>query len=349
MPSITPDLRIAGPRSAGTLLAVPADGGRRAWLRAAAPGSAAAASRNRARAWRLRSPASPRRSAAVRPYEIEAVLVARLLDLRHRRLGARRRARRAQPCGVHRNARLRRPRRQRRFVRHFQHRRLGAAVGIGGADGIGRRGIGGVGIDGAAGFDFERSQSSGPGAGSLAVAGKRGSGARGGSGILGSGILGSGIRGGGSGIRGGSASGRCSACAAARRPAAGRIRRSTAAAAERPHPAWAAAARVGTGDGGATGVMRAEGGTSASTDSAARPSRPGAPFNAALIRRSWPYTAASPIRISPVADRDAAGNDQRVAQTERIIRNAKSNRHEATGSGQQAHDEQNDSHLVSVP
>ena len=47
-------------------------------------------------------------------------------------------------------------------------------VGAGGADAAGI-GIGGVGIDGAAGFDFERSQSSGPGAGSLAVAGKRGS------------------------------------------------------------------------------------------------------------------------------------------------------------------------------
>jgi hypothetical protein len=49
----------------------------------------------------------------------------------------------------------------------------------------------------------------------------------------------------------------------------------------------------------------------------------------------------------PSRNRGAACQNQGVAKTERVVRNAESNHHESGGGGQEAHDQQNGSHPVS--
>ena len=179
---------------------------------------------------------------------------------------------------------LRRARRQRRFVGTSI---TGGSAATGGAS--------------LAGFDFERSQSSGPDAGSLAAAGKRGSAAGRGCGGVGR--------------------------PAARAPAPAECGRSAAPACRRRVRRRPAQRR--------RRALRLH--------SAARArQRPAVERHGNPVE--LPDRGGEPDQDETADDRDRAGDDQRVAEAERIDRNAKSDGHKAGGSDQQADCEQNQIH-----
>jgi hypothetical protein len=56
-----------------------------------------------------------------------------------------------------------------------------------------------------------------------------------------------------------------------------------------------------------------------------------------------------PDQDKPCPSGNGAGNNEGITKAERVVRNAESERDESGSGGQEAYDQQNDSHPVSAP